>query len=194
MHTQFIIASADVEKLKQQARKLKRDTGISHHEALDQVAKAAGFNHWHHVSESADAFKSTEDAYRFGVIIAMDVKDAMDFRDPTGGFVEDQFAFALCQRDLLKYFQDTFGAGEDEPHEKLADDPEERFADSLTDQVFFRYTGSKNPATAEAVVMMVQACESSIWSPDFIWLKGVFHERPNDQAINADGEVIGIRF
>ena len=92
MRTKIIISSTDVEKLKQKARKLRKDSGISHHDALDLVAQSAGFNHWHHVSESAKTFKPTEQAYYFGVIIAMDIKDAMDFRDPSGRFVEDPFA------------------------------------------------------------------------------------------------------
>jgi hypothetical protein len=35
MRTQIIISSADVEKLKQKARKQKKDSGTPHHEALD---------------------------------------------------------------------------------------------------------------------------------------------------------------
>ncbi len=195
MHTQYIIASADVEKLKQKARKLKRDSGISHHDALDQTAKAAGFNHWHHVSESANAFKPTEQAYYFGVIIAMDIKDAMDFRDPSGGFVEDPFAFALCADDIYAYSRAADEDGEsagDDPNYK--EDKEEWMQDRFMDYVFFRYTGSDIPESAEAVVAKVHECESSFWLPEFIWHKGVFQERPSDHSLNEDDEIVGIRF
>lgn len=39
-----------VEKLKQQARKLKRTKAIKQTEALDRVARTYGFNHWGHVT------------------------------------------------------------------------------------------------------------------------------------------------
>lgn len=38
-----------VEKLKQQAKKLKRSNAIKQTDALDRVAKTYGFNHWGHV-------------------------------------------------------------------------------------------------------------------------------------------------
>ena len=41
-----------VEKLKQQARKLKRTKAIKQTEALDRVARTYGFNHWGHVTWS----------------------------------------------------------------------------------------------------------------------------------------------
>jgi hypothetical protein len=195
MHTQIIISAANVEKLKQKARNLKRDNGISHHEALDQVAKAAGFNHWHHVSESASAFKPTEQAYYFGVIIAMDIKDAMDFRDPSGGFVEDPFAFVLCADDIYAYSRATYEDGEstgDDPNYKH--DKEEWMQDRFMDYVFFRYTGSDIPANAKAVVAKVHECESSFWLPEFIWHKGVFQERPSDHSLDEDDEIVGIQF
>lgn len=43
------ISTKDVERLKQKARELKRATNISHHVALDEIAKQHGFNHWHHI-------------------------------------------------------------------------------------------------------------------------------------------------
>lgn len=39
-----------VEKLKQQARKLKRSSAIKQSDALDRVARTYGFNHWGHVT------------------------------------------------------------------------------------------------------------------------------------------------
>jgi len=39
-----------VEKLKQQAKKLKRSKAIQQAEALDRVARTYGFNHWGHVT------------------------------------------------------------------------------------------------------------------------------------------------
>ncbi|HBK7822129.1 TPA: plasmid-related protein, partial [Vibrio cholerae] len=49
-----IISSATVERLKQKARKLKREKPITHTQALDEVAVSAGFNHWHQVVQAND--------------------------------------------------------------------------------------------------------------------------------------------
>lgn len=193
MRTQIIITSASVEKLKQKARKLKKDQGISHHEALDQVAKDAHFNHWHHVAESVKAFEPTEQAYYFGVIIAMDIKDAMDFRDSSGRFVEDSTAFALCADDIYTYIREA-----DEDSDMLADDPHyeedkrEWIMEGLMNYVFFRYTGSDMPASVDSVVELVNEC--SFWPPEFIWHKGTFQECPTNAAFDEDGNVVGLRF
>lgn len=192
MRPQIIISSADVEKLKQKARKLKKDGGTPHHEALDQVAQSAGFNHWHHVSESAKAFKPTEQAYYFGVLIAMDVKDAMDFRDPSGRFIEDDLAFALCADDIYAYSRevdDDEAADEDRHYEE---DKNEWMQDMLMNYIFFRYVGTDIPARVEDVVALVREC--SFWPPEFIWHRGTFQESPSDHAIDDDGEIVGIRF
>ncbi|GGI19162.1 hypothetical protein [Oxalicibacterium faecigallinarum] len=46
----FVPTSAvTVEKLKQLAKKTKAKFKIKHAEALDRVARGAGYNHWHHV-------------------------------------------------------------------------------------------------------------------------------------------------
>ena len=175
MRTQIIITSASVEKLKQKARKLKRERSISHHEALDRVAKEAHFNHWHHVAESAKAFEPTERAYYFGVIIALDIKDAMDFRDPNDRFVEDSSAFALCADDIYRYIREA-----DEDSDMLATDyhyEEDRLEwmeEGLMNFVFFRYTGLTVPGCVDEVVKIVDEC--SFWPPEFIWHKGSFQE------------------
>jgi len=194
MRPQILIASSDVEKLKQRARKLKRESGISHHEALDQVAKSAGFEHWHNVSDSAKAFEPTEQSYYFGVMIAMDVKDADDFHDPSGRFVEDPHAYILCANDIYTFVREQ----EEEDGEIDTNDPsyqedlEEWASDMLMNYVFYRFTGPEIPASAEYVVKLVRDC--CFWPPQFIWCKGTFLESPSDVALDEDGEIAGIRF
>lgn len=193
MRTQIIITSATVEKLKQKARKLKRDQSITHHEALDRVAQDAHFNHWHHVAESAKAFEPTEQAYFFGVIIAMDIKDAMDFRDPSGKFVEDSSAFALCADDIYSYIQEADGDEGMRADDPLyEEDKREWMMDGLINYAFFRYTGSVLPASVDEVVKVVNEC--SYWPPEFIWHKGTFQECPSNVALDDGGDVVGIRF
>ena len=93
MNIQILLTSKDVEHLKQKARKLKQEEGITHTQALDKIAQRAKFNHWHHVCESYKRIEPTETAYRSGVIIAMDIKDADDFYDEENLFVEDEYGY-----------------------------------------------------------------------------------------------------
>jgi len=47
----FVLTSTQtVEKFKQLAKKLKRNRGIPHAEALDKVAQQHSYNHWGHVA------------------------------------------------------------------------------------------------------------------------------------------------
>lgn len=192
MRTQIIISTSEVEKLKQKARNLKKVSGTPHHVALDQVALAAGFNHWHHVSESAKAFKPTEQAYFFGVIIAMDIKDAMDFRDPSGRFVEDETACFLCADDIYQYIVE---GDDDEMLDEFPRDEEDKkewMMEDLMNYAFFRFALPEIPDSVEDVVKIVREC--SFWPPEFIWYKGAFQESPSNHALDEDGNIVGIRF
>lgn len=194
MQRQILIDSASVEKLKQKARKLKKDSGMPHHQALDATAMDAGFAHWHHVSESAKALAPTETAYHFGIIIAMDVKDAMDFHDETGSFVEDPHAFALCADDLYRNLVDAVDEEDGvQFREKYSESELKEWAtDDLMNYCFFRYTGNPIPEQIDDVMAHIRKC--SFWPPVFIWFKGSFQESPSDNALNTDGEIVGIRF
>ncbi|HRI90358.1 MAG TPA: hypothetical protein PLS93_01745 [Accumulibacter sp.] len=193
MRTQIVISSADVEKLKQRARKLKKDSGTPHHEALDQVAQAAGFNHWHHVSESAKTFKPTEQAYYFGVIIAMDLKDSETFHDTSGSFVEDEFAFSLCADDLYESLCESVDDDGVLIRDRYSEaELKEMAQDDLMNYVFYRFTGTNIPKRVQGVVDMVRPY--SFWPPTLIWLRGVLEDGPSDHALDEDGEIAGIRF
>ena len=73
-----IFSSATFGKWKQEARALKRSSALPHHQALDQVAIAKGFDNWHHVVTEAKLNRLSEAAYRSGLVVAYDIKDAMD--------------------------------------------------------------------------------------------------------------------
>ncbi|MGQ5524143.1 hypothetical protein ACUHMQ_12885 [Chitinimonas sp. PSY-7] len=193
MRREFLVTTADVEKLKQQARILKKANGISHHEALDQVAKSVGFDHWHHVAESAKTFAPTEAAYYFGVIIAMDMKDAQGFRDETGAFVEDHKAFALCADDLYWAMCEAIDDDGVPLCEKFSLAELKEWADEdLRSYGFFRFTGRSIPEHVEEVIALVR--KYSFWPPQYIWHKGVFHESPSNASLDEEGRGVGIRF
>jgi hypothetical protein len=44
-------SAAQVENLKKQAKRLQRKGGGKHTELLDRVARSAGYDHWHHVTQ-----------------------------------------------------------------------------------------------------------------------------------------------
>ena len=95
-----IISSASVERLKQKARKLKREKSIPHTQALDEVAVSAGFNHWHQVVQANDLLKPSEVALSSGCVMAFDVKDGMDVDTSDGVLIEDHFLEMLTEKQL----------------------------------------------------------------------------------------------
>lgn len=191
-----IITSKDVEKLKQLARKLKRDESIPHHEALDQVAINAGLHNWHHVRESAKVFEPTETALRTGCMIAMDVKDAFEFDDSDGTFVEDGNAFALCRHDLFDHLANSIDEEDPEgrPHKEILSFEElsEWANDDLMNYTFFRLRPETRADSIDQVVQLIK--ERSFWQPEFIWLKGKFYDTYGIPATDSDGNVVGVRF
>lgn len=187
-----IIPSAAVEKLKQKARTLKRSTGTPHHKALDLVAQGSGFNHWHHVAESAKNFEPSEQAYYFGLIIAMDIKDAQDFSDASGKFVEDDLMFSLCYDDLHQDLCLSIDEDGDPMHEKYSEERlTEIVQDDLINYVFFRYTGGDIPNSVESAIDMVREC--SFWPPHLVWLRGEMYDSYDVQALDSEENVKGIR-
>ena len=175
MAHQLIISSADVEKLKQRARTLKKSESISHAEALDRIAKSAGFHHWHHVTEAAKAFAPTEDAYHRGVIIMMEMKGTDGFPDPAGRFVEDWLAFTLCPEDLYRLMAEERDEDEVPMRDQHSEEELREFVreDSMN-YVFYRFEGESVPRLAEDVVAMVQ--EFSFWPPEVVWCRGICYQ------------------
>lgn len=99
-----IISSATVERLKQKARKLKREKSIPHTQALDEIAVSAGFNHWHQVVQANDALKPSEVALSSGCVMAFDVKDGMDVDTSDGVLIEDHFLEMLTEKQLFEIY------------------------------------------------------------------------------------------
>ncbi len=48
----YLIPQEAISRLKQRARRIKRERDIPHHEALEITAKAAGFDNWHQAAEA----------------------------------------------------------------------------------------------------------------------------------------------
>jgi len=185
----FIVPNIALEKLRQKARKLKRDQNIRHYQALDNVALESGFDHWHHAVDSAKLTSLTENAYYNGFVIAMDVKDAQSFTDPQNRFVEDErFRYLVRSEFIATYKSELELDGVTLTDEEIKDDVET----DMQNYIFFRYQGLDIPKSVDAGLKMVAEC--SYWPPMYLWLNGEYVDTFAASAMDSDGNVVGIRF
>jgi hypothetical protein len=191
MNIIIITSSSDVEKLKQKARKIKKEQGISHHEALDQVAKKFGFYHWHHVTEMAALTAPIEDAFRNGLIIAYDRSEA-DFDTDTFIEINEELALKFCRDELWRIYLEIEDEEDPEFHDLPEEDQREYFNDHLMSLVFFQYTGGKIPKNIEEALKLTN--EFSLWNPMYVWIRGKIHDTYGLPATDQDGNIVGVRF
>jgi len=121
MTTTYIIPTITFEKLKQKAKKLKKEKSIPHHEALDIVANDYGkvspesrLKHqaiqsifqWKHIVEAHTVTKLAEDAISDGFVVLIDPKD--DPHCDTEYFIRDVQLECLCEPMIKElYLQRT---------------------------------------------------------------------------------------
>lgn len=189
MNITIFTPSRLVEKLKQQARKLKKEQGLSHREALDQVAKNLHYHHWHHVTEMAAITAPTEDAYRNGFLVAYDSSEA----DLDSDFlVEDDLSWYFCEEGLWETYLEIEDEEDPEFHYLPEQKQREYFMDFINDLVFFRYVGEKIPNSVDDALKLTNEC--SFWSPMYIWIKGQIYDTYGAPATDPDGNIVGVRF
>ena len=88
--TLLVIPSAAVEALRRKAKKLVKERSVAHHAALDMVARAGGaFPDWHHLIEAAKATEASERAFKAGLVVGIDVKEAQEVPRSLRQFVRD---------------------------------------------------------------------------------------------------------
>ena len=123
-----VIPSAAVEALRRKAKKLRKEEGLPHHAALDAVARAGGvFPDWHHFIEAAKATEPAEEAFKHGLVIGMDIKDALDVpKAKLVHFIEDE--------RLVAFVLDEFGLNPS----KAMSDAEQWHLDLINETMFFR--------------------------------------------------------
>lgn len=201
------------EKLKRQAKTLRKTTGSSLAVALDAVAKENGYDHWKHVTlcleqskdhkpvpsvltdyldqaaEQNPAAHATQAAFAQGFVFAMDMKDAQDL-SLTLEYVECQDGWYLAAKELwpglIHYHDEEIGATlaeTVEPTELL-----EIALDDLQNFQFYRYQGPARPATLEEAYKAVN--KMSFFPPTHVWLKGKFTDISEVPQIKVDGAVV----
>lgn len=191
----ILIPSKRVEILKQQARKLSKSENIPRNQALDRVAQEAGFDHWHHVTQGLKAFLPTEEAYKNGCIVAMDVKAGLEFDTGDGLFVEDWPAWVLCKKEFYAEFINS--PDEEDPEGRSvkdvcsSDEIEEWFQEEVENLMLFRLTDSSKAQTAESVIELVR--KYAFWAPRFFWLKGKYYDCYALPSTDDNGNIVGVR-
>ncbi|MEE9493042.1 MAG: hypothetical protein V3W04_06650 [Gammaproteobacteria bacterium] len=168
MRKTIYITPKDTEKLKQKARKLKRAENLSHHEALDSVAKSAGFSHWQHVCQSTRLLNPT-------CIFTMEIKEAEGF---DRHFIPDASLSIVCEDDLYKQFVlesdelDIKGRPlkETHPRKELC----EIFQDIMDGLVFYRASDKLKITSIEQLFKLVH--EQSFWLPNHAWINGKYFD------------------
>jgi hypothetical protein len=176
--------SINVGKFKQQARKIKKEQGLSHHEALELVAKKYQYHHWHHVTEMSALTEPTEKAYRQGLLIAFDIKEA-EYVDEEF-FKKAEWAEKFCKDELWKHYLETSEDDEDE------DALREYFTEDFEGLVFFRYVGKRTPSNLKNALKLIN--KSCFWSPNYVWLQGTFYDTYFEPAYDEEGHAVAVRF
>ena len=64
----YLIHPKVAARFQEEAKKLKKETGIKHTQALENVAKQHGFDNWKQITHSAKKYKLSLDAYQKGLI------------------------------------------------------------------------------------------------------------------------------
>lgn len=189
--TSIFTPSINVDKFKQQAKKIRKEQGLSHHEALDLIAKKYKYHHWHHVTEMANLTEPLEKAFRQGFVIAYDFKEA-EYVGAELFKVEDDLRW-FCENDLWKSYQEI--DDKDDPEFKELDEEEKRQyfnQDVFESMIFFRYVGKRTPANLKNALKLIH--KSCFWSPEYVWLKGTFYDTFFEPSKNENGNIVAVRF
>lgn len=185
MQNQYLFSSAIYGKWRQEARALKRSTNLTHHESLEQIAKSKGFANWHQVSSEAKINRASETSFRSGLIVAYDIKDAMDSWVPHDSFVDDSRALYFCEKDIFAWYSRNEEEAEEEEKTATPIDPDEyqeEFNEWLFNVHFFRYVGADLPVSpTKALPLLSDRC---FFGPMFFWLNGRFIDPWHDLAVD----------
>ena len=192
----YLVPQEAISRLKQRARRIKREKDIPHHEALEITAKAAGFDNWHQVAEAAEQCKPIEDAYRRGFLLAFDPSEVPDTEDEDSPTQMGALRLRASARSTFENYASQLD--EEDPAERPISetldplDLKEYFSDDWSSMYFFRLKHPEQVTTIEHVLSLVS--KHSFWHPRFVFSKGNLVDTYGQAALNADGDVVGIRF
>ena len=157
----IIIPASAVSHLKKKAKRRQRETGRPHHEMLEEVAIAAGFQNWHQVTQAESETKALEKQLRKSLVVLMDVKEASDLGSE---FERATEVLALRDHVLIEWLRQ-------QPEDDGPDESDAELREFLHDNyVCMRYVGTQPLPSPSTVVEWFR--EYSFWQPSLIWLRG----------------------
>lgn len=168
-----MILSSDIERFKQRARKLKKNTQITHTEALDIVAQEAGLNHWHHATQLNKSASEMETAFRDGCIVAYDIKYGLDIGEGNEILTYHRFLDFIMQKPLFNAWADSPDV--DDP---LGRTPRESKSESeleidfLDNDSYFFYSLKAEVSSKPLADILDVIAEAAFFMPDYLWVKG----------------------
>jgi hypothetical protein len=191
-----LISKTTLSRFKQRARQLKRAEHIPHHQALESVAKSAGFDSWHQVTDAAEQCRPIEEAYLNGFVIAFDGSEVPDFESEDFPMQLEAYAFDLLRDRLFANYAGQ--ADEEDPEQRPIsvtlepDDLREYFEEDWGSLYFFRL---KTPGEVKTVAQLLDLVHKhSFWRPRFVFTNGNLLDTYDLPSVNREEEVVGFRF
>ncbi|MES1930496.1 hypothetical protein SADO_14639 [Salinisphaera dokdonensis CL-ES53] len=174
---------------RREAKLLARADVLSHSKALDALARRDGFKNWSEINFIRRASEAAEQTLAEGFVIAMDVKEALEF-EKSKGFLEDQLMWHLVCLKLVEeylaekraspspavFYEDPDLKGEWQESDFDQDNAFESIGGNTT---VFAYSGRTPVLTPEAASFLL--CDICFWRPEQMWFKG---QRYDGQWIN----------
>lgn len=155
----YVLPTILVEKLRREAKKLSKQAGIPYHQALDRVARddKLGIRDWHHLIEEANASFLSEDAFKRGLVIGIDPKDADFNLSRLKGLVHDDRVVMFLRSDF------------EGRHPRPWSEDNEYEWEYLEELVYFRQKDSVPKTLEEALDL----CKEDFFSPpQYVRLRG----------------------
>lgn len=194
---------------RREAKLRSRRGPITHCQALDEVAREHAFPHWRGVAAARSRSAAAEQVFRKGFVIAMDIKEAMDF-DCSAGFVDDPLVTHLAIDRLVTeriaerraspspavYYHDPDLGN---AWEESDFDFQQEYEDLGLNMAILCYAGSipiSSPGVATHLL-----CDLCFWRPELIWFEGKIYDGQwiNDQVYGPpppllDDEIVVLRW
>ncbi len=178
------ITNSQLEDLRRAAKRLKKDLGITHSEALERLSKEAGFKDYHNLQKSVDdprpyqgLVSSVDDELKRVPVkpgkiwFTLDIKDADVYDHETfpkrWGIKEDQAKLNAVINDLVKAFPNL-----------VRDDTHPSFEFGNWQRVFS--LSIANPKNLLDVVSYVR--EIFRWDPVYVFQQNTVYDFSNDGA------------
>lgn len=175
-----LIPSTLVSKLKQRARHKKRQSNLSHVQALDLIAKDAGFVGWKSVAAGAARYAPFERAMSGGLVAAFDSSEVPDQITTSEKMIfwpygiDDQMA-----RDIQKWLGGEPAEHEDDPMRR----PNKEVLSETALQEWYRDVFASSqvflipdvPASFDLDKSLDQLAKGMFFSPQVVWFRGQFH-------------------